>query len=72
MSEGLEGNTSGCASAERRGRIVLRSSARECYPLVMCDQLAPVDLTRLTERVDFLSIDEMQQVDDGLALVLDR
>ncbi|WP_308468735.1 type II toxin-antitoxin system PemK/MazF family toxin [Rathayibacter soli] len=39
--------------------------------LVMCDQLATVDLTRLTEPVGFLTIDETQRVDDALALVLD-
>ena len=39
--------------------------------LVMCDQLDTVDLNRLTEPVGFLSIREMQQVDEALALVLD-
>ena len=39
--------------------------------LVMCDQLDIVDLNRLTEPVGFLSIQEMQQVDEALALVLD-
>jgi len=39
--------------------------------LVMCDQLATVDLSRLTQPVGFLTIDEMQRVDDALALVLD-
>jgi mRNA interferase MazF len=39
--------------------------------LVMCDQLDTVDLNRLTERAGFLSIQEMQRVDDALALVLD-
>lgn len=39
--------------------------------LVMCDQLDTVDLKRLTEPVGFLSIEEMQQVDEALALVLD-
>lgn len=39
--------------------------------LVMCDQLDTVDLGRLTEQVGFLSIQEMQQVDEALALVLD-
>jgi mRNA interferase MazF len=39
--------------------------------LVMCDQLATVDLGRLTEPVGFLTIDEVQRVDDALALVLD-
>ncbi len=39
--------------------------------LVMCDQVATVDLTRLTEPVGFLTVEEMQRVDDALALVLD-
>ncbi len=39
--------------------------------LVMCDQLATVDLNRLTEPVGFLTIEEMQRVDEALALVLD-
>lgn len=39
--------------------------------LVMCDQLATVDLRRLTEQAGFLTIDEVRRVDDALALVLD-
>ena len=39
--------------------------------LVMCDQLATVDLHRLTEPVGFLTLDEMQRVDEALALILD-
>jgi mRNA interferase MazF len=39
--------------------------------LVMCDQLATVDLTRLTETAGFLSVEEMQRVDAALILVLD-
>ena len=39
--------------------------------LVMCDQLATVDLNRLTEPVGFLTIDEMRRVDEALTLVLD-
>ena len=39
--------------------------------LVMCDQLDTVDLNRLTEPVGFLTIEEMQRVDEALALVLD-
>ena len=39
--------------------------------LVMCDQLDTVDLNRLTDRAGFLSIQEMQRVDEALALVLD-
>jgi len=39
--------------------------------LVMCDQLAAVDLNRLTEAIGFLTIDEMERVDNALAVVLD-
>jgi len=39
--------------------------------LVMCDQLATVDLNRLTESVGFLTHQEMQRVDEALSLVLD-
>lgn len=39
--------------------------------IVMCDQLDTVDVARLTEPVGFLSIEEMQRVDEALALVLD-
>lgn len=39
--------------------------------LVMCDQLAAVDLNRLTEPAGFLTIDEMRRVDEALTLVLD-
>ena len=39
--------------------------------LVMCDQLATVDLGRLTEPVGFLTIDEMLRVDQALGLILD-
>ncbi|MDQ3306762.1 MAG: type II toxin-antitoxin system PemK/MazF family toxin [Actinomycetota bacterium] len=39
--------------------------------LVMCDQLATVDLHRLSEPVGFLTLEEMQRVDEALALVLD-
>lgn len=39
--------------------------------LVMCDQLATVDLDRLTEPAGFLTLDEMQRVDEALSLVLD-
>ncbi len=39
--------------------------------LVMCDQLDTVDLNRLTERAGFLTTEEMQRVDEALALVLD-
>ena len=39
--------------------------------LVMCDQLATVDLNRLTEPAGFLTLDEMQRVSDALSLILD-
>lgn len=39
--------------------------------LVVCDQLATVDLRRLTEAVGFLTVDELGRVDEALALVLD-
>ena len=39
--------------------------------LVMCDQLDTVDLRRLTDSVGFLTIAEMQRVDEALALILD-
>jgi len=39
--------------------------------LVLCDQIATVDLTRLSEPAGFLTLDEMQSVDAALALVLD-
>ncbi len=39
--------------------------------LVMCDQLATVDINRLTEPAGFLTLDEMQRVSDALSLILD-
>lgn len=39
--------------------------------MVMCDQLATVDLSRLTEPAGLLTLDEMQRVSDALSLVLD-
>lgn len=39
--------------------------------LVMCDQLTSVDLRRLTQPVGFLTVEEMQRVDEALTLVLD-
>lgn len=39
--------------------------------LVMCDQLATVDLHRLSEQAGSLTLAEMQAVDEALALVLD-
>jgi mRNA interferase MazF len=39
--------------------------------LVMCDQLATVELQRLTEPAGFLTLGEMHRVSDALSLVLD-
>ncbi len=39
--------------------------------LVMCDQIATVDLNRLVEPAGFLTFEEMQRVDEALSLVLD-
>jgi mRNA interferase MazF len=39
--------------------------------LVMCDQIATVDLNRLTEPAGPLTLEEMQRVDEALTLVLD-
>ena len=39
--------------------------------LVMCDQVATIDLNRLAEPAGFLTLEEMQRVDDALSLVLD-
>jgi mRNA interferase MazF len=39
--------------------------------LVMCDQVATVDLQRLNEFIGCLSVEEMHRVDEALALVLD-
>jgi len=39
--------------------------------LVMCDQIATVDAKRLAEPAGFLTLEEMQNVDDALSLVLD-
>lgn len=44
---------------------------KERETLVMCDQLATVDVGRLSESAGFLRIAEMQRVDEALALVLD-
>ena len=38
--------------------------------LVLCDQLYSVDLRRLAEPVDFLSMDAMQRVDGALELIV--
>lgn len=38
--------------------------------LVLCDQSATVDLFRLAELAGFLTLDEMQRVDEALPLVL--
>lgn len=39
--------------------------------LVLCDQLATVDLNRVAEPAGFLTVEEMQRIDHALALVLD-
>lgn len=39
--------------------------------LVMCDQLAAVDLNHLTEQAGFLTMEEMGGVDEALSLVTD-
>jgi len=39
--------------------------------LVMCDQLATVDVTRLSQPAGNLTLEEMQRVDEALLLVLD-
>jgi len=38
--------------------------------LVMSDQIATVDLNRLAEPAGFLTLEEMQRVDEALSLVL--
>jgi len=44
---------------------------RQRRTLVMCDQIATVDLNRLAEPAGFLTLQEMQHVDEALSLVLD-
>ena len=39
--------------------------------LVMCDQLDTVDINRLSEPIGFLSVADLQQVDEALSLILD-
>ena len=39
--------------------------------LVLCDQLATVDVVRLTEPAGFLTLAEMQRIDEAMAIVLD-
>ena len=39
--------------------------------LVMCEQIATVDLNRLAEPAGSLTLEEMQRVDEALSLVLD-
>lgn len=39
--------------------------------LVMCDQLATIDLARLSDSAGFLTVEEMQRVDRALAVILD-
>ena len=41
------------------------------HTLVVCDQLATVDRNLLTEPIGFLTIEEMERVDEALAVVLD-
>lgn len=53
--------------ASFRPRVVIANQ----QTLVMCDQLATVDLGRLAEPVGFLTFDELRRVDEALALVLD-
>ncbi len=43
----------------------------DSHTLVMCDQIATVDLNRLSEPTGFLTLEEMQRVDEALSLVLD-
>ena len=38
--------------------------------LVMCDQIATVDLNRLAEPAGCLTLEEMQRIDEALSLVL--
>jgi len=59
-------STSACETSFRPSVVIADQET-----LVMCDQLDTVDLDRLTEPVGFLSIQEMQQVDEALSLVLD-
>ncbi len=44
---------------------------QERRTLVMCDQIATVDLNRLVEPAGLLTLDEMQRIDAALSLVLD-
>jgi mRNA interferase MazF len=44
---------------------------RRSRTLVMCDQLATVDLNRLAAPAGFLTLEEMQRVDEALSLALD-
>lgn len=39
--------------------------------LVMCDQLATVDLSRLAESAGLLTLEEMRRVNEALWLILD-
>ena len=59
-------STSARATSFRPGVVI-----DDQVTLVMCDQIATVDLRRLTEHVGFLTYEEMQRVDDALTLVLD-
>ncbi len=56
-----------CASTSFRPSVIVTG----VDTMVMCDQLATVDLRRLTEPAGSLTLDEMRRVDEALALVLD-
>ncbi len=44
---------------------------QERRTLVMCDQIATVDVNQLAEPAGFLTPEEMQRLDEALSLVLD-
>jgi len=60
-------------TSTRAGATSFRPAVVICdrETLVMCDQLDTVDPNRLTEPAGFLSMDEMNRVDEALTLVLD-
>ncbi|PZS35531.1 MAG: growth inhibitor PemK [Pseudonocardiales bacterium] len=59
-------STSACKTSFRPSVVI-----GDHETLVMCDQLDTVDLRRLTESVGFLTVQEMRQVNEALALILD-
>ena len=65
------GSSPSPAPAHVRPASGRQPSSPDRQTLVMCDQFAAVDLNHLTEPVGFLTIEEMQRVDEALALVLD-